>query len=222
MKEGSRPRTPERIAVTFVPHIHWDREWYRPFQVFRSRLITLLDSVLDILERDEKYRHFHLDGQAILLEDYLEARPEREALIRRMAREGRLSVGPWYVLPDEFLVSGESLIRNLLAGRAIAREFGGYCPVGYLPDQFGHIAQMPQILRRFGIEAAVLWRGLDYEVSRHNEFWWVAPDGSRVLAVHLPPRGYGGLVDLSRDHEAGVEKVRQRLEFLYFRYLQAG
>ncbi len=222
MKDGSGPGTPGMIAVTFVPHTHWDREWYRPFQEFRSRLIRLLDSVLDILERDEKYRHFHLDGQAILLEDYLEARPEREALIPRMAREGRLSVGPWYVLPDEFLVSGESLIRNLLAGRAIAREFGGYCPVAYLPDQFGHIAQMPQILRRFGIEAAVLWRGLDYEVSRHNEFWWVAPDGSRVLAVHLPPRGYGGLVDLSRDHEAGVEKVRQRLEFLYFRYLQAG
>lgn len=214
MKDGSGPRAPGKIGVTFVPHTHWDREWYRPFQVFRTRSIALLDGVLDILEKDLEFRHFHLDGQAILLEDYLEACPEQEARIRELARGGRLSVGPWYVLPDEFLVSGESLIRNLLAGRAIARELGGYCPVGYLPDQFGHIAQLPQILRRFGIEAAVLWRGLDYGRSRHNEFWWVAPDGSRVLAVHLPPRGYGGLVDLSRDREAGAKEVKRRLEFL--------
>ena len=201
------------FQVEVVPHTHWDREWYRPFQVFRARLVELLDSLLKILEEQKEFRHFHLDGQTVILEDYLEVRPEREPLVRRLVEEGRLSVGPWYVLPDEFLISGESLIRNLLLGRRLAAQFGSPCQVGYLPDMFGHIAQMPQILRRFGIKSAVLWRGLDYERSRHNEFRWVAPDGSWVLALHLPPRGYGGLALLSRDPEDGLERVRKHLEF---------
>jgi alpha-mannosidase len=200
--------------VTVVPHTHWDREWYRPFQVFRARLVNLLDDLLEIMEEQKNFRHFHLDGQAVMLEDYLEVWPERAPLIRKLVGEGRLSVGPWYVLPDEFLVSGESLIRNLLFGLRAAARFGPPSRIGYLPDMFGHIAQMPQILRGFGLEGAVLWRGLDYERSRHNEFRWAAPDGSLVLAVHLPPRGYGGLALLSQDPEGGQERVKKLLEFL--------
>ncbi|HYD47243.1 MAG TPA: hypothetical protein VEB21_02785, partial [Terriglobales bacterium] len=107
-----------------VPHTHWDREWYQTFQDFRCRLVRLTDRLLDLLERDPSFSHFHFDGQTIVLEDYLEVRPENRPRLRRLIATGRIAVGPWYVLPDEFLVSGESLIRNLQIGHRIAAQFG--------------------------------------------------------------------------------------------------
>jgi alpha-mannosidase len=106
-------------------------------------------------------------------------------------RAGRIAVGPWYVLPDELLVSGESLVRNLEIGHRLASGFGGVPPLGYCPDQFGHTAQLPQILRGFGIDAVVVWRGVGADVAR-AEFEWEAPDGSSVLAVWLPHGYFNG------------------------------
>ena len=179
--------TPVHLIV--VPHTHWDREWYQPFQEFRQRLVRLTDRLLALLERDPAFTHFHFDGQTIVLEDYLEIRPENRARLRRLIRNGRVAVGPWYVLPDEFLVSGESIIRNLIIGHRVAGEFGRPLQLGYLPDQFGHIAQMPQVLKGFGIDGAVVWRGVGADVDR-SEFLWEAPDGSRLFAVYLPRAGY--------------------------------
>ena len=167
-------QTAERTLLV-VPHTHWDREWYLTFQQFRMKLVATVDAVLDIMERDPGYARFLLDGQTIILDDYLEVRPENAARLQRLAREGRILVGPWYIQPDEFLVSGESLIRNLLRGRRMAREYGGAMNVGYVPDTFGHIAQLPQILRGFGVETAVFWRGVGPEMT--GDFRWRAPDG---------------------------------------------
>jgi alpha-mannosidase len=186
MSEATRA-VPLHLVV--VPHTHWDREWYQPFQEFRRRLVRLTDKLLDLLEGDASFRHFHFDGQTIVLEDYLEIRPHNRQRLRRLIGSGRIAVGPWYVLPDEFLVSGESIVRNLQIGHRIAAEFGKPQKIGYLPDQFGHIAQMPQILRNFGIEDAVVWRGVGDDVDR-TEFLWEAPDGSRVFTVYLPAWGY--------------------------------
>jgi len=167
-----------------VPHTHWDREWYLPFQEFRARLVGMLDRLLDTLEADPSFTHFHLDGQTILLEDYLEIRPAARPRLVRLARTGRVSVGPWYVLADNLLVSGEAIIRNLQIGHALARAFATPLAVGYLPDQFGHPAQMPQILRGFGIDAAVVWRGVGSDVDG-AAFSWEALDGSDVFTVYL-------------------------------------
>lgn len=135
-----------------VPHTHWDREWYVPFEVFRLRLGRVVDGVLDVLERDEAFSCFTLDGQAVVLEDYLEVRPEEEARLRALLAAGRLEVGPWYVLADELLVGGEALVRNLLVGRRVCRRFGVEpTAVGYAPDSFGHPSQLPQVLAGFGI-----------------------------------------------------------------------
>ena len=175
------------IDVHLISHTHWDREWYLTREQFRLRLVDLVDRVLDLLQADTGYAYFHLDGQTIVLEDYLELQPERGDEIRGLIRAGRLLVGPWYVMPDEFLVSGESLVRNLALGHRIARAFGGSMPVGYLPDLFGHVGQMPQILRQFGLDNAILWRGFG---GPRAEYWWDAPDGSRVLMMHLPTEGY--------------------------------
>ena len=188
--------------ITLVAHTHWDREWYLPFEEFVERLVPMMDGVLELLDRG--LPHFHLDGQTAVIDDYLALRPGREPDVRRHARAGRLSVGPWFTLVDEFLVSGESIVRDLEVGLARARELGGSLAVGYLPDQFGHIGQMPQILAQAGIEQAVVWRGVPKAIDR-TAFWWEAPDGSRVLAEYLP-FGYslGAPVSEARRPEALV------------------
>jgi alpha-mannosidase len=179
----------DKWRIILVPHTHWDREWYFPYQRFRTRLVGFFDLLLDILDTDPEYRHFMLDGHTILIEDYLEVRPERRALIERYVLDGRLSAGPWYVIPDEFLPSGEALIRNLLRGHRGARELGGVMQVGYLPDPFGQIAHLPAILRGFGIERCVFWRGTDDSVKT-AEFRWASPDGSEVTVRNIRG-GYG-------------------------------
>ncbi|MGW1542056.1 glycoside hydrolase family 38 N-terminal domain-containing protein [Streptomyces sp. NPDC002309] len=170
-------------SAVFVPHFHWDREWYEPFQVFRHRLVTALDTVLETAEAHPDFR-FTVDGQMAALEDYLEMRPENRARVVALVREGRLAIGPWLILLDEFLCSGETIVRNLQMGCAAAEALGGAMPVGYLPDMFGHVAQMPQILARAGFEHAALWRGVPGSVEGHA-FRWRAPDGSEVRTEFL-------------------------------------
>jgi alpha-mannosidase len=170
-------------SVHVVPHTHWDREWYRPFQGFRLRLVDVVDRVLELLDADPGFA-FTLDGQMAMVDDYLEIRPEAASPIRRHVASGQLAIGPWQILPDEFLVSGESLVRNLEIGWRRADELGGPMRVGYLPDMFGHVAQLPQILRRAGLTDAVVWRGVPAAVDRHA-FRWESPDGSALRAEYL-------------------------------------
>ncbi|MBV6508321.1 MAG: Mannosylglycerate hydrolase [Acidimicrobiales bacterium] len=188
-----------------VPHTHWDREWYAPFQTFRLELVDLLDELLPRLEADPSFGHFMLDGQMAVVDDYLAVRPESESRLRRLATSGRLAMGPWYILMDEFLVSGETILRNLRKGMERAGEFGGAIEVGYLPDMFGHIAQMPQILSQFGLEHAVVWRGVPRRVHS-DAFWWASPDGSVVRAQYLP-QGYGNGAQTPRDPARLVRRV---------------
>src|SRR5437588_5024929 len=105
------------IAVAIVPHTHWDREWYAPFQTFRIRLVHLLDQLIPMLERDLSYARFLLDGQTAVIDDYLEVRPEAAPALHRLAAAGRLAIGPWMILMDEFMVSGETMVRDLQFGK---------------------------------------------------------------------------------------------------------
>ncbi len=202
--------------IAVVPHTHWDREWYESFEVFRLKLVDTLDALVELLESDPSYGWFLMDGQMAALDDYLEVRPESAARIRALAASGRLSVGPWYVLMDEFLVSGETMIRNLQLGLDRAAEFGGAMEVGYLPDMFGHIAQMPQLLVSAGFAHSVVWRGVPSEIDR-SAFWWEAPDGSRVRAEYLVT-GYGNAATLPEDAAGLVQRTaayeRQVSDFL--------
>jgi mannosylglycerate hydrolase len=186
-------------TIHIISHTHWDREWYRTFQQFRLRLVHLVDGLLDILDNDPQYKNFMLDGQTIVLDDYLQMRPENEEKLRRYVQSGRITIGPWHILPDEFLVSPEATIRNLLQGSRTCSKFGPKMMVGYIPDPFGHIGQLPQILRGFGIDSACLQRGLSTEPC---EFWWQSPDGSRVLMAYLR-NGYGNAAELT-DGDLGL------------------
>jgi mannosylglycerate hydrolase len=199
------PRT-----VAIVPHTHWDREWYEPYQSFRMRLVDMLDRLIPILERDPSYARFMLDGQMAVVDDYLEVRPEAEARIRALAATGRLAMGPWYILLDEFLVSGETIIRDLQMGLARGAAFGGVIDVGYLPDMFGHIAQMPQILQLAGFRHTVVWRGVPSAVEK-SAFWWEAPDGSTVRAEYLMT-GYGNGAAIGDDAKGLVTRIHDHID----------
>ncbi|WP_219414277.1 hypothetical protein [Pseudonocardia nigra] len=191
-------------TIHLVPHTHWDREWYEPFQRFRIRLVDLLDEVLDRAESDPRF-HFTLDGQMAAVDDYLEVRPENRDRVAALVRRGQLAVGPWQILLDEFLVSGENIVRNLELGWARAEALGGVMPVGYLPDEFGHCAQMPQILARAGLAHACLWRGVPAGVDGHA-FAWTAPDGSAVRVEYLAG-GYGNAASLFADPARFAERA---------------
>jgi alpha-mannosidase len=173
-----------------IPHTHWDREWYLPQSVFLARLVPALDDLLIQLE-SEAETTFLLDGQTVLLEDYLRVRPEQEFRVQELVRAGRLQIGPWYVLADELIPSGESLIRNLLLGQADADRFGARTDVLYSPDAFGHPAVWPQLAGEFGMRFGVIWRGIGGELGQERDLYrWRGPDGREVLLYHLPPGGY--------------------------------
>jgi len=179
------------LIFHLIPHTHWDREWYLPRAAFQARLIPALDDLLERLQADPGYRSFLLDGQTVLVADYLSARPERKAEVKTLVKTGRLQVGPWYVLADELIPSGEALVRNLLLGAADAERLGGRLDVLYSPDAFGHPAVWPTLAREFGIRAGVVWRGLGGEPGQERDLYrWRGPDGRDALVWHLPPAGY--------------------------------
>jgi len=195
--------------VYVVPHTHWDREWYEPFETFRAQLVALWDELLALTESDPDFR-FLMDGQTIVIDDYLEIRPEARARLERAVRSGQIQVGPWYTLPDEFLVSGETLVRDLQRGIALADMHGGSMRVGYLPDSFGHAAQMPQIYRQLGFEHAAVWRGVPLAIDR-VAFIWEAPDGSEILTAYMG-NSYSHGVDLPTEPAALAVRIASALK----------
>lgn len=193
-----------------VSHSHWDREWYFPFDRFRAMLVDMVEDLIDLFAKDPEFKSYTLDGQMAAVMDFLETRPDRVETIRRLVKERKLFIGPWYILNDEFLSSGESHIRNLSLGFRLGKSLGGVMPVGYIPDQFGHIAQMPQILKGFGIDTALIYRGFGGEAGQEkSEYWWISPDGTKVLMHHLPKDGYSAGYFGTKDKEIIVQKFER-------------
>ena len=153
-----------------ISHTHWDREWYLPFEKFRIRLVDLIDNLLAILKSSPEYR-FHLDAQTIVLEDYLELRPNNKALLKKYIKEGRILVGPWYVQNDFNLTSGEATVRNLIIGQSIADEFGNCMRIGYAADQFGLISQLPQLFTQMGLDSCIFGRGANLPETPPQLYW---------------------------------------------------
>ena len=212
-----------KTTVHIISHSHWDREWYQAFELHRMKLVKLMDDCLELFEKNPDFKHFHLDGQTIVMDDYLEIKPEKKAQVEKMVREGKFSAGPWYILQDEFLTSGESNVRNLLVGRQEALAAGKLCPIGYFPDAFGNAGQMPQLLKQAGMKAVVFGRGVkpvgadnqllgdgEYE-SNYSEMYWQSPDGSTLPGI-LFANWYNNGVEIPVEEEAAKQFWEQGLQ----------
>ena len=194
------------LTVHVVSHTHWDREWYHPAERFRQRLVELIDDLLDDPPKDGS--SFLLDGQTVVLEDYLAVRPERAAELASALRERQLEAGPWFVLADELIPGGEALVRNLLTGRHTLRGLRADAPpVLYCPDSFGHPAALPELARGFDKAVVILWRGLGGgRAPAGDTLWWSAPSGARSLLYHLSRSGYELGPNLPPDPDAARER----------------
>lgn len=165
-----------------ISNTHWDREWRYPFQRNRQMLVDMIDKVLEILEAEPEYRAFHLDSQSVVIKDYLEIRPHKEEQIIKFVRDKRLFIGPWYVLPEQFQVGGENLIRNLLLGHKTSKRYGRVSKIGYSPFSWGQISQLTQIYKEFGIELIMFYRGVNSIDSPKAEFLWIGADGTEAIS----------------------------------------
>ncbi|MDD7266551.1 MAG: glycoside hydrolase family 38 C-terminal domain-containing protein [Lachnospiraceae bacterium] len=182
------------MRIHVVSHSHWDREWYESFASHRMKLVELFDDLIELFENDPDFHSFHLDGQTIVLDDYLEIRPERKEIVQRLVREKKLIIGPFYILQDELLITGEENVRNALVAQAYRKDWGELCPVGYFPDTFGHIGQLAQLCSKLGLRYAFFGRGVkpigfdnqvleDEYSSPYSEMYLESPDGSRILGI---------------------------------------
>lgn len=194
--------------IIIAASTHWDREWYRTFQEFQIRLCDLMNQLLDLLEQDSDFLCYTFDGQSVVLDDYLEIYPENRGRIEKLTAEGRLIFGPLYNLPDEFLSGGEALIRNFQMGDAVCKAFGKKLNAGYVPDNFGHISQLPQILKGVGLEHAFFFRGTNLDTVKAKEFYWEGADGSRVLSEYML-LGYWSLKSWGRMEKGVVEHFKE-------------
>lgn len=201
----------DTVVYHLVSHTHWDREWYQPFEKFRRSLVQITDDVWDLLKTDSSFYHWHTDGAMSVIEDYLAIRPNEREKVEEAATKGLISLGPWYTQPDEFLVSGEALVHNLMLGMRLARRYGRPLLVGYLPDSFGHVSQLPQIYRGMGIHTALIGRGVMERNGEPNpsEAWWRSPDGSRVFVIYTASWYCNGMFNtkIGVDHVTNNDKT---------------
>ena len=169
--------------VHIIAHTHWDYEWYFTRQEARVQFAYHLNEVLEALNKN-KIDYYLLDGQMAIVDDYLEANPDKKAEIQKLVAEKRLFIGPWYTQIDELITSGESIVRNLQLGIKSANKLGGAMKVGYLPDSFGQSQDMPKIYQGFGINEAVFWRGIPRDKNARY-FYWSSDDASKVLVSEI-------------------------------------
>jgi len=168
-----------------VTHTHWDREWRYPVWENRQYLIDMVDELLEILDTQPEYSCFLMDGQSVIMEDYLEFKPENREKVENYIKSGKIDVGPWYTLPDLYPVCGESLVRNLLKGRRVSQKLGRCLNVAHESFGWGQTAQFPQIYKNFGLDFVVVAKNVSKDRCPNCEFLWEAPDGTKVFATRL-------------------------------------
>lgn len=170
--------------VHIIPSTHWDRVRLQPYEVNRLRLLDMMDQLVDVMEEKPEFSYFTLDGQVALIDDYLELRPEATSRVKKLIADGRLLIGPWFTQPNVFMVSGESIIRNLYLGLTKGAGFGPVMNICYLPDCFGVNSQLPQLAKGFGLDAIYFQRGIPR--SYFGVFNWQGSDKTECLAIACP------------------------------------
>ena len=208
----------KKIKAHIISHTHWDREWFLESKYTSEWLIPFFDSLFSILKKETDYR-FVLDGQSLIVEDYFEElRRQKKDFskyrkrLEKYCQQGKILVGPYYMQPDCQLVSGESLVRNLLIGHQIAEKTGGTMKAGWLLDNFGQISQTAQIHQQFNLKGLFVWRGVEMEPAEIcSEFWWESPDGTKLLAIYLLS-SYRNAMRLGKYREIMRERIENEVQ----------
>lgn len=207
--------------VYIISHSHWDREWYMGFEHHHMRLVQLMDDLLELFQKDPDFNSFHLDGQTIILDDYLAIRPEKRAEVMHWIKEGKLRIGPFYILQDDFLISSEANVRNTQYGIKEAQKYGTPVALGYFPDTFGNMGQTAQMMQLSGLDTVAFGRGVtptgfnnqtgqgDYD-STYSEMWWQGPDQSKVLGI-LFANWYSNGNEIPVERQAAQKYWEQKL-----------
>lgn len=180
-----------------VNHTHWDREWY--FTVMDSQVLAdqVFTEILDELDTHAE-ANFCLDGQTSILDEYVATHPEELNRIKKLVKENRLFVGPWYTQTDALIPDAESILRNLTIGITEAKEkYGKAMMVGYLPDTFGFNAQMPMLLNQAGIDSIVFWRGTNFDTQVVSPYFnWHSLSKDSVIAANFPYGYFTGQIGI--------------------------
>lgn len=148
-------------------HTHWDREWYRNKEDFNIRLQNVFDIVLKELNSN-RAPYFYFDGQVLALLDYLKYNPQKEDIIKQLIKEKKLSIGPYYVSADTYLISFPCMLKNLEIGMKYSKKFHQKEFIGYMSDVFGISKSAFEALKIMDIDKAVIWRGVNPEDINNN------------------------------------------------------
>ncbi len=183
-------------------HAHMDTAWVWPMAETKRKCVRTFSNALRLMDDYPEYRFACSQAQQYAW--IKDGDPDLYERIRAQVAEGRfIPVGGMWVEPDCNLISGESLVRQLLFGqRFFQREFGITCREGWLPDIFGYNGQMPQLLSLAGMDRFVTqklsWNRFNQPL--HHTFVWEGIDGSELL-THFPPANTYGAT-------ATVEELR--------------
>ncbi|MDI1335822.1 MAG: alpha-mannosidase, partial [Lacunisphaera sp.] len=176
-----------------VGHGHLDMAWLWPLRETRRKSARTYVRALNAIDRREGYIYGTSQPQQMAW--MRERHPALFARMQRAVAEGRMELqGSFWVEPDTNLPSGESLVRQAVVGRRFLQEQFALTDeqlrLCWLPDTFGYNGNLPQILRKSGMDwfqtIKLAWNKVnDFQ---HRSFHWEGIDGSSVL-VHMPPEG---------------------------------
>lgn len=201
---GSRGR------VYLFGHSHIDTAWLWPFSETKRKVRRTFATIARLAKMG--YRFTYVQSGAQNYKWLEEQDPKLFAEVKKLVEAGVwLPIGGMWVESDTQLVSGESLARQFLYGQLYFEEkFGKRSRIGWLPDSFGFSAQLPQVMRKAGIELfcthKVMWN--DTNEFPYHAFVWEALDGSEVVA-HVIVATYNGA--LTASELAGLwERYKQK------------
>lgn len=206
----------DKIKVHIISHTHWDREWFLPATYTSPWLVSFFDKLFFLLDKYKNYK-FVLDGQVQVIEDYLgelekEERRKKEDLLKKYIREKRLFIGPYWAQIDWQIPGAESIVRNILLAHRYIKKYGEGMKVGWLPDTFGQIGQVPQIHKLAGMDGVFVWRGVEFPKDDvHSEFEWIGPDGTGILSVYFLA-SYRNLMGITSYPEIADDRLKNEVE----------
>ncbi len=205
----------EKKKIHLICNAHLDPVWLWEWQEGAGEAMSTFRVAAEICEKGKAFIFNH--NEAILYKWVQEYEPELFARIQKLVKAGRWHImGGWYLQPDCNMPSGESFVRQILAGRSYFLEHFGVLPTTAINfDPFGHTRGLVQILAKSGYDSYLFGRPRPHELDLEgDDFVWVGYDGSEVVATrfkgwYLSQRGQAAeeierRIELYEDKDVGI------------------